>query len=304
MDPTVVTVIVVAVVVLVVVGLVGLLRRRKQTTERREHLQEKFGPEYDRAVHDADDQREAESRLEAAERRRNELDIRPLTSASRRRRVQQWDSVQAMFVDEPVEAVDSADRLVADVMAERGYPTGDVDDKLAMLAADHAETVDHYRTAEGHRNRFHSGEGSTEDLRRAFVEYRRLFDVLVEDGASDRTEDADRDSAVDHDSAADGGDRPRTVTRPDDATPDDTSADHSTDTRTDHSSGTRSDTRGDTHVDRRADGSESRHPDQPVGQHAARPDADEVDLRDTRDPAPTATPVRSDDTRSARLGDG
>lgn len=172
------------VVLLVVVGVVALLRSRKDAADRREHLQDRFGPEYDRAVADADDTRQAEARLAENERRREQLDVRPLTAASRGRRVQQWATVQSAFVGEPVEAVDSADRLVADVMVERGYPTGDVETKLSMLAADHADTVQHYRTAESHRERFRSGEGSTEDLRRAFVEYRSLFDVLVDDGVA------------------------------------------------------------------------------------------------------------------------
>jgi len=183
MDPLAVTVVVVVVVVMALVGLLALRRHRTRGAERTEHLQERFGPEYDRAVADADDAPQAEARLARTEKRRAELDVRPLTAASRDRRMQEWASVQTMFVDGPVEAVDGADRLVADVMAERGYPTGGVEDKLSMLATDHAETVEHYRTAEGYRERFRSGEGSTEDLRRAFVEYRRLFDVLVEEVA-------------------------------------------------------------------------------------------------------------------------
>ncbi|WP_380169264.1 hypothetical protein [Jannaschia sp. R86511] len=184
MDRYVVTVVVVALVVvaLVVVGLLALRSHRRARAERTEHLQDRFGPEYDRAVADADDARQAEARLARTEKRRAELDVRPLTAASRVRRTQQWAEVQTRFVDEPVEAVDAADRLVADVMAERGYPTGGVEDKLSLLAADHAETVEHYRTAEGYRERFRSGGGSTEDLRRAFVEYRRLFEVLVNEG--------------------------------------------------------------------------------------------------------------------------
>lgn len=198
MDPIVVTVIVVAVVVLVVVALLAARAHRRRTAANREHLQERFGPEYDRAVADADDTKQAESRLVAAERRRDELDIHPLTAESRAQRRQEWDTVQARFVDEPVEAVDNADRLVSDVMAERGYPTGDVADKLSLLAADHAETVEHYRTAESHRQRFHSGEGSTEDLRRAFVEYRSLFDVLLQDGDDGRrpVDETDRPDTV------------------------------------------------------------------------------------------------------------
>lgn len=212
-DPAVVTAVVVAVVVLLVVVLVlALLRRKKESSRRREHLQERFGPEYDRTVESTGDHRRAEARLSQVEQRRDELRITPLSAASRQRRVAQWQSVQADFVEVPVEAVDSADRLVADVMAERGYPTGDSDERIQLLATDHADTVEHYRTAEAHKARFHSGEGSTEDLRRAFVEYRRLFDVLVEEGADDDASPAPRPDT-----------RPETVTpvRPEDDEPHD-----------------------------------------------------------------------------------
>ena len=88
-------------------------------------------------------------------------------------------------------------------MAERGYPDDDNEHAITLLAADHADTVEHYRTAEAHRTRFRSGEGSTEDLRRAFVEYRRLFDVLVEEGA-DRLDPSDDSSLVDGSTRPDG----------------------------------------------------------------------------------------------------
>lgn len=205
-DPAVVTAVVVAVVVLLAVVLVAALLRHKRSRSRtrEEHLRERFGPEYDRTVESTGDHRRAEARLEEVEQRREQLRITPLTAASRQRRINQWQAVQADFVEVPVEAVDSADRLVSDVMAERGYPTGDSDERIQLLATDHADTVEHYRTAEAHKARFHSGEGSTEDLRRAFVEYRRLFDVLVEEGAPE----GDEAEA-----------RPRPDTRPEAVTP-------------------------------------------------------------------------------------
>jgi hypothetical protein len=277
MDPTVVTIVVIAAVALVVVGLVALLVKRKESASRTEHLQQRFGPEYDRTVADSEDHKQAEARLQRTEERREQLDIRPLTAAARDRRVQQWESVQAMFVDAPVEATDGAGRLVTDVMAERGYPTRDSDDRMQMLAADHADNVDNFRTAESLRSRFHSGEGSTEDLRRAFVEYRRLFDVLVDDGV-DRSQRDDAQASQRDDAQASQRDDAQAVH------PDRPDVDERRDVVTD------------------PDARDSR-PAGTHGEHAAGP-VDEVDLRDRRDPAPAPTPVAGDRDRTAHLDDG
>lgn len=267
MDPTVVTVVVLVLVVLLVVALLAASARRRKEKERREHLQERFGPEYDRAVEESDDTRAAEARLARAEKRRETLEIRPLSPESRVRRNEEWRDVQGDFVTAPVEAVDSAHRLVREVMTERGYPSDDDDQRLSLLAADHADTVQHYRTAESHKARFDSGEGSTEDLRRAFVEYHQLFTVLVEEGA---------------DTMADPDTRPGAVV-------DGRSAD-----RTD-----RSEEHGIRHGEHMASpAGTDRRDDAPVGEHAG---DHEVDLRDSRDPEPT--PVRPDGATSARLRD-
>ena len=77
MDTTVwIVIVLVVVLALVLVGfLVGRRRRRRR-------LQERFGPEYDRAVAEAGSRRQAEGRLQEVERRRETLDIRPLDPAS------------------------------------------------------------------------------------------------------------------------------------------------------------------------------------------------------------------------------
>jgi len=168
----------IAVAALIVVALVvwrGLAARRSRT------LQQRFGPEYDRTLDRADSTREAEAELAARAKRRDELDIRPLTTAARDRYLDEWQRVQARFVDDPDGAVREADTLIGSVMRERGYPVDDFDQRAADVSVDHPRVVENYR--EGHRlaGLAAGGDGSTEDLRQAMVHYRALFEELVED---------------------------------------------------------------------------------------------------------------------------
>ena len=164
----------VAVVVIIVVALVVWQALRARRTRR---LQGRFGPEYDRTVDRADGRREAEAELAARAKRRDELDIRPLPTASRDRYVEEWQHVQARFVDDPRGAVQEADTLIQSVLRERGYPVDDFDQRAADLSVDHPQVVENYRN--GHR----LSTGDTEEQRQAMVHYRALFDELVEDTA-------------------------------------------------------------------------------------------------------------------------
>ena len=78
-----------AVLVIAVVAW-GMLKRK-----RTKQLQGQFGPEYDRTVETADSKRAAESELAARRDRREQLEIRPLSSAARERYTAQWQVVQA-----------------------------------------------------------------------------------------------------------------------------------------------------------------------------------------------------------------
>ena len=162
----------VAVGVIIVVALVvwQALSARKTRT-----LQDRFGPEYDRTIERSDGKRRAEDDLAARAKRRDELDIRPLPTASRDRYVDEWQRVQARFVDDPGGAVGEADTLIQSVMRERGYPVDDFDQRAADISVDHPQVVENYR--HGHR----LSTGDTEDQRQAMVHYRALFDELVED---------------------------------------------------------------------------------------------------------------------------
>ena len=176
---------------------------------RTERLRGQFGPEYDRVAERADSRGDAEAELAAREERRRRLDIRPLPEAARTRYLEEWRSVQADFVDEPRGAVARADELIQAVMAERGYPVDDFEQRAADVSVDHPEVVENYR--KGHRLAQSSagGDGSTEDLRQAMRHYRALFDELL--GA-----DADRPLARDDAGAAGDGrvDEPERAVRP------------------------------------------------------------------------------------------
>ncbi|MFC5832090.1 hypothetical protein [Nonomuraea insulae] len=176
-----VAVVVVAVVALAAVGYFVLQQKR------RTQLRERFGPEYERIVAEHDNnRREAEQELLSREQRHSELDIKPLTEESRDAYASRWIEVQERFVDAPGFAVTEADQLVTAVMAERGYPTEDFEQRLSDLSVGHGATLDHYRTAHeisGHAAR---KEASTEDLRQAMVHYRALFEELLHETSRGR----------------------------------------------------------------------------------------------------------------------
>jgi hypothetical protein len=169
--------IVIAVAAVVVVALVlwSALRARRTRT-----LKEGFGPEYDRTVADAPSRREAEADLTERQKRREELDIRPLDPDARDRYVEEWQATQARFVDDPGGAIAEADVLIQRVMRERGYPVEDFDQRAADVSVDHPEVVNNYRAAHGISVAHAREKASTEDLRQAMVHYRSLFDELLE----------------------------------------------------------------------------------------------------------------------------
>lgn len=185
----------VAIIVLVVLWLVW----RRSQKRKSDQLQEQFGPEYERAVESKGDRSKAESDLAQRAKRHDKLDIRSLSPAARESYERSWKDAQADFVDRPREALANADRLVQEVMRERGYPVDDFEQRAADLSVDHPDVVDNYRSAHTTSTRARSGDASTEDMRRGMQHYRSLFDDLLEkhsgdDGqASDDRDENDRD---------------------------------------------------------------------------------------------------------------
>src|SRR5689334_18208293 len=173
MSPVAVIILIIVIVVILVAIVLGVQR------SRRRRLQNTFGPEYERAVADTGSRADAEKELRERERRHAELELRPLSAESQARYSAAWEEAQIQFVDNPKQAVTTADDLVTRLIGERGYPTGDYDDQLANLSVEHARTLGHYRDAHEISLRNQRGEASTEDLRQALVHYRALFADLL-----------------------------------------------------------------------------------------------------------------------------
>ncbi|MBX6356622.1 MAG: hypothetical protein IRZ05_12295 [Micromonosporaceae bacterium] len=176
----VVLIIVIAVVVIAAFAAGSVLVRRRR-------LQQRFGPEYDRAVAETGSRAEAEKELRGRERRHAELDLRALSPESRHAYLKQWEGIQARFLDAPEEAARAGDELVTRLVAERGYPTDDFDEQLAELSVEHAHTLGRYREAHDVVRRHERGEASTEQLRQALMHYRALFAELVGEDPTDGT---------------------------------------------------------------------------------------------------------------------
>lgn len=164
---------IIIVAVLIVAGMAWSRRRRS------EHLRDRFGPEYERAVETEGDRSKAEAELANREKRVDKLDIRPLDPAAKRDVIQRWTEVQARFVDDPPRALAFADALLGEVMKARGYPVSDFEQRAGDISVDHPRIVEHYRKGHDIAVRHERGQSSTEELRQAMIHYRALFDELV-----------------------------------------------------------------------------------------------------------------------------
>ena len=169
-------IVLIAIIVVLCAAVAWLLMARQRSMR----LRSKFGPEYQRTVSEFGDRTKAERDLERREKRVERLNVRPLPPATRERYVQEWKQDQARFVDDPKGAVLEADRLVANVMRERGYPVSDFEQRVDDISVDHPHVVRNYRAAREIVMRQERRQASTEDLRKALVYYRALFDELLQ----------------------------------------------------------------------------------------------------------------------------
>jgi LPXTG-motif cell wall-anchored protein len=170
-------IILVGVVVLALIAFAAWFFYKKKQSHR---LQQRFGPEYGRTVDELGTQTKAESELKAREKRVERLNIVPLAPSEASEFSQAWKVLQGRFVDNPKGVVVQADKLVRELMQKRGYPMGDFERRAADISVDHPAVVDHYRAAQAIAVRDERGEADTEELRKAVVHYRTLFDELLE----------------------------------------------------------------------------------------------------------------------------
>jgi hypothetical protein len=181
------TPVLVAIIVAAAVVCLALLYFAFRLQSKRLH--DRFGPEYERSVSELG-RSQAEAELHRREKRVSRMQIRPLTESDRQRFASAWRTVQAGFVDDPGGSLTQADHLLTDVMAARGYPVGDFDECAANISVHHAVAVTDYRDAHDIAIRRERGEASTEDIRRALVQYRTLLEDLLAEPATERARSA------------------------------------------------------------------------------------------------------------------
>src|SRR5512141_1144897 len=99
--------IIAAVVIVAIVIVAARLRSSRQTRarieseQRSQQLRQRFGPEYDRIVAEKGDVRTAEGELTARQERVDGFHVKPLTAEEARRFGDEWQVMQAEFVDDP-----------------------------------------------------------------------------------------------------------------------------------------------------------------------------------------------------------
>src|SRR5262245_29485496 len=101
-----------ALAIVAVLALLALAAWMMQRRNQSEHLRQRFGPEYARAVDQLGSRDKAEAELRARERRVERLHIAPLVPADAARFEQEWTLLQSRFVDNPHGTLVEADRLV------------------------------------------------------------------------------------------------------------------------------------------------------------------------------------------------
>ncbi|HEX3432187.1 MAG TPA: hypothetical protein VHT03_15005 [Rhizomicrobium sp.] len=178
--PEIIGIAAVIIIAIAVVAFLAFQHKRARTAA----LRRKFGPEYDWAMkkHGA----RGEAVLLARQKRVEQIRLRDLDPGERARFVERWKTLQAGFVDSPKNALSEAESVVASLLDERGYPSGDFDQRAGDISLMHPRVTDNYRAAHAVYLRLKKGEAvNTEDLRAAMVHYRSLFDELIEAHASE-----------------------------------------------------------------------------------------------------------------------
>jgi len=178
----------VAVIVVLVAAVAAVATWYLLRTRQRQALVRKYGPEYRRIVHEEGDPRKAEKELEARERRVKRFELRDLAAEQRERYLEEWNRIQALFVDQPARAVEDAHALLMAVVRDRGYPDADLEQRQRDLSVHYPHLVEPYREAcQIAERRDGPAAASTEDLRRATISYRSLPNALLDSDTNPRT---------------------------------------------------------------------------------------------------------------------
>lgn len=182
MNTSTIVILAVAIVGVIVAAAVAVAVWFYLRNERSKLLRSRFGPEYGRTVRAQGDAGHAEKILQERQDRVARMSIKPLSEQQRMQFAREWEAQQARFVDQPREAVNSADRLITEIMRVRGYPLGDFEQRMADVSVDHPVVVENYRIAHAIAVKDQQGTVGTDELRQAMIHYRAMFADLLHDG--------------------------------------------------------------------------------------------------------------------------
>jgi hypothetical protein len=166
---------VIAIVALIAIIIAIFIARSRERSRESDDLRSRFGPEYDRTVESTGDRRQAEDNLRHREERAESLRLRELSTEQRQHYANWWTQVQTMFVERPAIALGEADRLVTDLMRDRGYPATDSDTAMEDLSVQHGNLVQRLRRA---KDAQHDSSG-VEPMREAMLDYRAVVAELL-----------------------------------------------------------------------------------------------------------------------------
>ncbi len=167
----------VALVLVITGAILGPIFARRRRSAR---FQDQFGSEYDRSVQTQGSEKNAQTELNERQKHVDTLNIRPLSNSERERYLADWTAVQAKFVDQPGQATIEADHLIMEVMQLRDYPVSDFEQRAADISVNYPAFVSNYRAARETAIRNEQHHAGTEDLRKALINYRSLFDELLD----------------------------------------------------------------------------------------------------------------------------
>jgi hypothetical protein len=169
-------IIAVALVLVITGAILGpIFARRRRSAQ----FQDKFGAEYERSVQSTGNEKKAQTELNERRKYVDALNIRPLSVGERDGYLTKWSDVQAKFVDQPGQATIEADHLIMEVMQLRAYPVSDFEQRAADISVNYPSLVTNYRAARETAIRNEHHQAGTEDLRKAMIHYRSLFNELL-----------------------------------------------------------------------------------------------------------------------------
>jgi len=163
--------------IVLIIAVAGYLEFRRNRTAA---LRTRFGSEYDRAVRQSGSSGQAEAKLAGRTSRVQTLVIRDLGAPEHDRFVTEWYALQSRFVDHPKSSVTDADDLINALLEARGYPQVPFEQRAADLSVTYPRVMENYRLAHDVAVRLGRADASTEELRTAMIQYRAVFDEIVQ----------------------------------------------------------------------------------------------------------------------------